>query len=343
MIKQPAPSISARSRPSDCVFMRTGRNAGWVLALLLISACAPQEQPNSTLIKVDGSSTLYSLIEAFAELNREQKNLPIVIGSSGTGSGINRLCRGGLDIAMASRTMTPIEQQQCQKTGVEYIQVPVAMDAITVIVHPNNTWIDCISPEQLQQMWRVEAQYHIKNWQQIDSTFMPRPLHLYGPGTNSGTYDYFSQAIMGKARATRGDYAAIENDNLIVQGVAGDINALGFLGMAYWMNNKNKLKALGLQQPNGQCNLPELSYIKNEQYQPLSRWLYLYVNKSSYQENQVLQSFIAQLLNPQLNYTLSLQNGFIPLSNAKLATAKRQLAEQLGVLPETALIAGRVQ
>lgn len=329
-------------RPSRCAYA-TGRIAACLLLLSSLSACAPYEKKHSSLIKVDGSGTLFSLIEAFAELNRAQKNLPIVIGSSGTGSGINRLCRGELDIATASRTMTPLEQQQCKQIGIEYFRIPVAMDAITIIVHPHNTWIDCTSPEQLKQMWEVQAQYHIKNWQQINPAFPPRPLHLYGPGINSGTYSYFSRAILGKAHASRGDYAASEDDNLTVQGVAGDINGLGFLGMAYWLDNKTRLKALGIRQPNGQCSLPEPNQIKNEQYQPLSRRLYVYVNKNSYQRNEVLQRFIAQLLNPQLNYTLSLDNGFIPLSSAKLATARRQLEEQAGIKPQSAALTGQVK
>lgn len=306
------------------------RCAVWLLSSLVLLACSPAETPRSSLIKVDGSSTLFALIETFAELNRPQQNLPIVIGNSGTGSGLNRFCRGELDIATASRSITKLERQQCQQTGIEYVELPITMDAITIIVNPKNTWIDCISPEQLKQMWQVQAQYRIKNWQQIDPLLPARPLHLYGPGTHSGTYDYFSRVVTGKARATRGDYAATEDDNLTVQGVAGDINALGFLGMGYWADNKNKLKALGIKQANGDCTLPELSTIKNEQYKPLSRSLYLYVSRDHYQRNPTLRFFITQMLDPSLNYKLSLESGFIPLSTTKLNQARRKLARHTG-------------
>jgi phosphate transport system substrate-binding protein len=323
-------------------------SAGVTAAVLLFASlslfgCASPDAQHQSLIKVDGSSTLFSLIETFAEDERKQQNVPIVIGSSGTGSGLNRLCRGELDIATASRAMTPLEQQHCQQAGIEYIQLAVAMDAITVVVHPKNTWIDCISPRELKQMWQVSAQYSVNNWQHVDVGFAKRPLHLYGPGTNSGTYDYFSQTIIGDAHATRGDYAATENDNLTVQGVAGDVNALGFLGMAYWMDNKNKLKALAIRQPDGQCMLPEISNIKQGTYKPLSRSLYLYVNKAHYQHNLTLQYFMGQILNPQLNYRLAVESGFIPVSTARLAQARQQLTQQSGIQPVSVTDSRQVQ
>lgn len=304
---------------------------GMAIVCWLLSACTPVKN-DQALIKIDGSSTLFPLMEAFAETYQHQTRQPIVVGGSGTGAGLGRLCRGDVDIAGASRSISLDEQQQCRQKGIQYIAIPVARDAITVIVNPANQWVNCISPEELKKMWQRSAQHQINRWSQVNAQFVDQPLHLFGPSSDSGTYAHFTRAIIGKLNMSRGDYAATEDYNITVRGVAGDINALGLLGMTYWLHNKQQVKALAIRQPDGQCVLPSIQAIRENQYQPLSRELYVYINLGRYQQQREIQQLIDMMLNVETNQRLTLESGFVPFSAKQLENSRQQLTYRLGAL-----------
>jgi phosphate transport system substrate-binding protein len=269
-------------------------------------------------------------MQAFAETYQQQTKQPIVVGDSGTGAGMNRLCRGDVDMAAASRLISSEEMLQCQHAGISTFEIPIARDAIAVIVNQANRWVDCMSPAELKLMWQSESQYRINQWSQLNSKYASRPLHLFGPSIDSGTYDYFTRAIIGKPRTSRGDYAAAEDYNIIVRGVTGDVNALGLLSMSYWLHNAQQVRALALQQPNGECVLPSIETVREGHYRPLSRELYVYINTRRYQEQANVRQFVGMMLNVKLNQQLTLESGLIPYASQQLHTTAQRVQQQLG-------------
>lgn len=227
----------------------------------------------------DGSSTVFPVTQAVAEeFTAENPDVQISVGISGTGGGFEKFCRGETDIQDASR---PIEQEEidlCAKNGVEYVELQVALDGLSVVVNPANDWASCLTVEQLKAIWQPGSK--IGNWNQVDPSFPDRPLTLYGPGTDSGTFDYFTGAIVGEEGASRSDYTASEDDNVLVQGVAGDESALGYFGYAYYVENSDKLKVLAIDGGDG-CVEPTPETINDGSYAPLSRPLFVYVKKAS--------------------------------------------------------------
>jgi len=198
-----------------------------------------------TIVQADGSSTVFPVTEAMAEeFQKANPGIKVTVGMSGTGGGFKKFCRAETDISNASRPITSSEQKDCKAAGVEYIELPVALDALTVIVHPSNTWANEMTVAELKMIWEPEAQGKITNWKQVRPSFPDRPLVLFGAGVDSGTYDYFTAAIVGKEHSSRGDFTASEDDNVLVQGVAGNPNALGFFGLAYFEHNTDKLKSV---------------------------------------------------------------------------------------------------
>src|SRR5687767_958370 len=196
---------------------------------LLASVAVVDQAAAQTVIQADGSSTVFPISEAMAEeFQKANAGIKVTVGLSGTGGGFKKFCRGETDISNASRPISAAEQKACKEAGVEYIELPVALDALTVIVHPSNSWATELTVAELKTMWQPEAQDKVKNWNQIRASFPDKPLKLYGPGVDSGTYDYFTAAVVGKEHSSRGDFTASEDDNILVQGVAGDPNALGF-------------------------------------------------------------------------------------------------------------------
>lgn len=301
----------------------------YMAALLLLAACEPvPSAARQQVISMDGSSTLFPLAEAFAEDFQQQHQVAVAVASSSSSGGLNKLCHGELDIAAASRPITRSEMQQCQHAGVEYVELPVALDAIAVVVHPANSWLHCLSPQQLKHIWQPEAQGVLTSWQQIDSRFPANAVRLYGAGVSSGTYDYFTTAIVGRRHASRGDYAASEDDNMTVRGIAGDRQALGFMGLSYYLENKQQLKVVAIRQPDGQCRQPEIEHARRGQYKPLTRVLLLYVSKAALLQKPVLQQFVTYMLDSGQNLRVSSELGFIPLPVPVLQHASDRLTSQ---------------
>ncbi|MCS6945358.1 MAG: PstS family phosphate ABC transporter substrate-binding protein [Sutterellaceae bacterium] len=253
--------------------------AAAVAAVITVSVAAPAA---AQVIRIDGSSTVFPVTEAVAEDFQKAKKgaVKVTVGISGTGGGFKKFCRGETDISNASRPILRSEMEECAKNGIRYLEMPVAYDALTVVVHPRNP-LTSISVEDLKKMWEPAAQGKITHWNQVNPSFPNAPLKLFGAGADSGTFDYFTEAITGKAKASRGDYTASEDDNVLVQGVSRDVNALGFFGYAYYAENKDKLKALAISWKGGQPVAPSLETVINGTYQPLSRPIFIYVNEKS--------------------------------------------------------------
>jgi len=274
--------------------------AGMILILTSqVSAAVPADL--SGTIKVDGSSTVYPITEAVAEeFAKVNPKVKITVGVSGTGGGFKKFIAGEIDITDASRPIKASEQEAANKAGIGYIELPVAYDALTVVVNPKNTWAKSITVAELKKLWEPEAQGKIIRWNQVRADWPDAPIKLYGPGVDSGTYDYFTEAIMGKEDASRGDYTSSEDDNVLVQGVAQDVNALGFFGLAYFQENSSRVKALPVddgKDENGKGAIsPSAATVVDGTYQPLSRPLFIYVRKDATDRPEV-KEFVTYFLN----------------------------------------------
>jgi len=236
------------------------------------------------LVKIDGSSTVYPITEAVAEdFQKAKKNaVRVTVGISGTGGGFKKFCRGETDISDASRPITKKEIEDCKAAGIEFIELPVAYDALTVVINPKNEWAKNMTVAELKAIWEPAAQGKITNWKQVNPAWPDRPLKLYGPGADSGTFEYFTEAVNGKSKATRGDFTASEDDNVLVQGVARDVGGLGYFGFAYYIENKDKLAAVSVATEAGKTPVaPSLETVINGTYQPLARPIFIYVNAKS--------------------------------------------------------------
>ncbi len=238
-------------------------------------------------VEIDGSSTVFPVTEAVAEeYQKLHRDVKVTVGISGTGGGFKRFCSGETDISDASRPISAAEIEQCKKTGVEFVEIPVAYDGLSVMVNPSNTWATSMTVAELKKLWAPEAQGVITRWIQVRPDWPDQPINLYGPGTDSGTFDYFTEAITGKAKASRGDFTASEDDNVLVQGIAGDRNALGYFGYAYYIENTGKLKLVAVDGGKGPV-LPTEETILSNTYQPLSRPLFIYVKKQAAERPEV--------------------------------------------------------
>ncbi|MEK7353536.1 MAG: PstS family phosphate ABC transporter substrate-binding protein [Chloroflexota bacterium] len=233
----------------------------------------------SGTIEIDGSSTVYPITEAVAEEFRKiHPKVRINVGISGTGGGFKRFVAGETQISDASRPISASEKEQAAKNGIEWVEMPVAIDGLSVMVNPQNTWVTSMTVIELKNLWGPNST--IKRWNQIRSEWPDQPINLYGPGTDSGTFDYFTEVIVGKAKSSRPDFTASEDDNVLVQGIAGDRNALGYFGYAYYVENKDKLKLVAIDAGKGAV-LPSKETIDDATYTPLSRPLFIYVNKAA--------------------------------------------------------------
>ncbi len=246
------------------------------------------EDQLSGRIEIDGSSTVYPVSEAIAEEFRaEAPGVRVTVGLSGTGGGFKKFTRGETDINDASRQISASEQKLARENGVEYLELKVAFDGIAVVAHPENDWTDYVTVGELKTMWEPEAQENIDRWKDVRSSWPDRNLQLYGPGVASGTYDYFTEVIVGESGASRGDFTASEDDNVLVQGVAGDKNALGFFGLAYYEENSDKLRLVPVDDGDGNPVKPTLETVASNAYKPLSRPLSIYVRKKAVQREEV--------------------------------------------------------
>jgi len=279
------------------------------------AAGATATQPPAELsgtIAIDGSSTVFPISEAVAEeFQKRYRNVKVTVGISGTGGGFKKFCNKEIDISDASRPIKDTELQACEQNGREFIELPVAFDGLAVVVNPQNDWVDYLTVEELNLIWKPESQGVITRWNQVRPNWPDAPLNLYGAGTDSGTFDYFTEAINGKAGASRGDYTASEDDNVLVQGVAGDKYALGYFGLAYAVENAGRVKVVPIVNPKtGQPVEPNLETVKTGQYQPLSRPLFIYVAADQADRPEV-QAFVEFYL--QNAGTLAEEVGYIPL------------------------------
>jgi phosphate transport system substrate-binding protein len=240
------------------------------------------------VVQVDGSSTVFPITEAVAEEFQKAKKgkVKVTVGIAGTGGGFKKFCRGEIDISDASRPILKQEMEACKGAGIEYFELPIAYDALTVIVNPKNDWVKALTVPDLKKMWEPSAQGKVTNWNQVRSEWPNAPLKLFGPGADSGTFDYFTEAIVGKAKSSRGDFTASEDDNVLVQGIANDRNALGYFGFSYYVENQNKLKAVPIDTGKGPV-APSPKTVEDGTYQPLSRPIFIYVSKKSMDKPEV--------------------------------------------------------
>lgn len=260
-------------------------------AVILVSCASQTQEPQS--IKIDGSSTVYPImqkaVEDFKATDKESADITVQI--SGTGGGFRSFCAGETDISNASRPIQVSEMDSCSQAGVSYVELPIAFDALTVAVNPQNDWISSITTEELRKIWEPSAEKKITRWNQVREGFPDKPLNLFGADKDSGTFEYFTEALMGEAGASRQDYVNSEDDNTLVDGVAQDPNALGYFGLSYYETNTNRLKALAIDSGKGEV-LPSRENVADAMYQPLARPLFIYVNLKSAQDNPKLRDFI---------------------------------------------------
>lgn len=266
----------------------TGKALGISAVLGMLIGAAGVAGAADAVVKIDGSSTVYPITEAVAEDFQIAKKgkIRVTVGISGTGGGFKKFCRGEIDIANASRPILKKEMDDCKAAGVQYVEMPVAFDALTVVVNPKNDWTKTISVAELKKIWEPAAQGKIMRWNQVNPAWPDEPMKLYGAGADSGTFDYFTEAIVGKAKSSRGDFTASEDDNVLVQGVASDKNALGFFGYAYYIENQKKVKAAAVDGGKGGV-LPSAKTVEDGSYQPLSRPIFIYVNVKTAEKPEV--------------------------------------------------------
>jgi phosphate transport system substrate-binding protein len=257
------------------------------ISVAVMSLGVSMSAANAQTVRIDGSSTVFPVTEAVAEefqkANRGQK---VTVGISGTGGGFKKFCRGETDIQNASRPITANEMKDCKAAGIQYIELPVAFDALTVVVNKDNPLKE-ISIDDLKKMWEPAAQGKVMRWNDVNPAFPNEPLMLFGAGADSGTFDYFTEAVTGKSKSSRGDFTASEDDNVIVQGVSRNKNSLGFFGYAYYEENKDKIKGLPISWKGGKAVSPSGAHVLDGTYQPLSRPIFIYVNAKSLAKPEV--------------------------------------------------------
>jgi len=308
-------------------------------ALALLSVPAKAQQ----IIKIDGSSTVYPITEGIAEEFQKAKRgaVKVTVGISGTGGGFKKFCRGETDISNASRPILAKEMEECRKKGVQYIELPVAYDGLAVVVNPRNNWATCMTVEQLREIWKPESQGKRFMWSDLDPKWPKQEIKLCGAGSDSGTFDYFTEAIVGKAKSSRGDYTASEDDNVLVQFAQRERGALCYFGLAYVEENKGKVKVVQIKNPKtGQCVAPTYQAVQNGTYQPLSRPLFIYVNAKAVRERPEVREFVEFYLKNAGK--IAKQVGYIALPDRAYRMAeerfnKRVLGTVFGGEPEVGL------
>ena len=284
-----------------------------------------QQAGAAGVIEIDGSSTVYPITEAVAEEYQASGGARVTVGISGTGGGFKRFCRGETDISDASRPILKEEMVLCAQAGVKYFELPVAYDAITVVVSKNNDFVDHLTVEELKKMWEPAAAGKITSWKQVRDSFPDVPLKLAGAGADSGTFDYFTEAVVGVAKSSRGDYQASEDDNVTVQFVSRDKGALGYFGLAYYEENKDTLRAVPIVAAGGSNGvLPSIATVNDGTYTPLSRPIFIYVKEKSVQRPEV-RKFVEFYLKE--GGALTREVGFVDLPAAAYELALKNFNE----------------
>jgi phosphate transport system substrate-binding protein len=300
-----------------------------ILVLLPLGTINPAAA--ATLIKIDGSSTVFPITEAVAEeFQKKHPSIRVTVGISGTGGGFKRFCNGETDIADASRPIKVSEVELCFDNKITYIELPVAYDGLAVMVSPKNDWATSMTVKELKKLWEPAAQRKITRWSQIRAGWPDKEIRLFGAGVDSGTYDYFTEAIVGKEHSSRGDFTASEDDNVLVQGIANDPLALGFFGLAYYENNKDRLKLVAIDDENPKNGdgpiAPSFESVKDATYQPLARPIFIYVNKKA-----VDRPAVADFVNFYLTAggPLVREVGYIPLSDEAYRLGQARVAKRI--------------
>jgi phosphate transport system substrate-binding protein len=299
------------------------------LVVGLFAAAAPQSARAQTAIKIDGSSTVFPISEALAEEFQIQKRgkVRVTVGVSGTGGGFKKFCRGETDMSNASRPISKEEMEICRKAGIKYVELPIAFDALTVVVNPKNTWVKTMTIADLRKMWEPAAQGRVTTWKQVRSEYPAEKLMLFGPGADSGTFDYFTEAVNGKAKSSRGDYTASEDDNTLVQGVENNKSAIGYFGYAYYAAHKDKMRAVAIDGGKGPVS-PSVDNVINGTYSPLSRPLFVYVKESAMDRPEI-KEFVQFVMNNGAD--LVSEVGYVPLpKNAYSMALKHYNDRKLG-------------
>jgi phosphate transport system substrate-binding protein len=309
------------------VALLAGCSTGVEESISQSQAAAPQSSP-SRPIRIDGSSTVFPLTdEVVKEMQYEKGEAApqVTVEFSGTGGGFKKFCTGETDINNASRPILKAEMDTCKANGVKYVEIPVAFDALTIVVHPQNQWVDRITVAELKTMWQPDAEGKVSRWNQVRSDWPDQPLNLHGADTESGTYDYFTEAIVGKAKASRSDYTAQKDDDFIVRAVRQDPNALGYFGYAYYNDNRQQLKAVAIDNGNGPV-LPSDESVQNGNYQPLTRPLFIYVSAEAIASNPAATAFVDYYLNNAR--FLAKVVGYTPLPNEAYNLATEHFANK---------------
>ena len=262
-------------------------------AVIAAAFGAQSSYAGQRVIKIDGSSTVYPISEAVAEEFQNETNTRVTVGISGTGGGFKKFCRGEIDISDASRPIKQKEIDKCKAAGIQFIEIPVAFDALTVVINTKNDFAKTMTVAELKKIWEPAAQGKLKTWKSINPAWPDQKLALFGPGADSGTFDYFTEAVVGKSKSSRGDFTASEDDNVLVTGVAGDKGGIGYFGYAYYEENKDKLSAVAISEDAGKAGvLPSKESIEDGTYTPLARPIFIYVKKSSAEEKAYVKAFV---------------------------------------------------
>ncbi|ODT73827.1 MAG: phosphate-binding protein [Pelagibacterium sp. SCN 64-44] len=303
--------------------MKSALMSGVALLALGVVPVFAQDVPT---VLVDGSSTVFPISEAMAEEFQISAGgaTRVTVGLSGTGGGFAKFCRGETDVTGASRPITNDEKALCAENGVEYIEMPIAIDALAVIVNPANEFASCMTVDQLKTLYEPEAQGVITNWNQLNPEWPDQQIGLFGAGTDSGTYDYFTFAIVGEEHSSRGDYTATEDDNITIQGVSGDENAIGFLGLAYVTENLGVIKPVAIEQADGTCVEPSVETASDSTYQPLTRPIFWYINSGYADEKQHVQDFVHFAFDPATQQALVGEVGYVPLPEQAAISAQEK-------------------
>ncbi len=306
-----------------------------LVAALALSACGGQSSGGETgngengsalsgTVASDGSSTVSPLTEAAAtEFAGIEPDVQVTVATSGTGGGFKTFCAGETDLSNASRPIKDEEAAICEEEGIEFTEIVIANDGLSVVVNPENDWIDCITVEQLNTIWAPESEGVVTNWSQVDPSFPDEPLTLYGAGTDSGTFDYFTDVINGEEGASRTDYSPSEDDNVTIQGVSGELGAMGYFGLSYLEENADVLKGLEVDGGDG-CVFPSTETVQDGSYTPLGRPLFIYVNNASYSDNAAVQAFVDYYVENAV--TVAEAALFVPLTDDQITLAQEELA-----------------
>jgi phosphate transport system substrate-binding protein len=307
-------------RPSRLIIVAAGTAA----LALVASACGGGDGGGGSgeTISADGSSTVGPFTTVAAEDFKAQGGVDVTVGISGTGGGFERFCRDETDISNASRPIADDEAAACADAGIEYLEFTVATDALTNVVNVENDWVDCLTLDQLKAIWEPGSK--VESWNQVDPSYPDVRLRLYGAGTDSGTFDYFTDAIVGEEGASRTDYNASEDDNVTVQGVAGERGGLGYFGFSYFEENTDRLKALEVDGGSG-CVAPSVATARDGTYAPLSRPLFVYVKRSSFDDDENVRDFVEYMLENEQK--IAEEARFVPLSDAQLAEQQSKLED----------------